>query len=266
MQNFFLKAAGVLLLLYAILCGIGYFIQEKLIFFPEKLADDYQFPFDQNFEEIKIKTQDNETLHGLLFKAQHSKGLLFYLHGNGGALDSWGGIAQTYTNLKYDIFILDYRGYGKSSGSIKSQSQFYDDVQLAYNHLKKRYTEDSITVIGYSIGTGAATKLASENHPKLLILQAPYYSLTDMVKHLYPFVPTFILKYKFETNKFIRNCKMPIVIFHGDQDNVIYYESSLKLKENLKSTDRLVTLYGQGHNGITDNPSYLEEMKKLLSE
>ncbi len=87
-----------------------------------------------------------------------------------------------------------------------------------------------------------------------------------MMKHNYPIIPTIILKYNFETNKFLKECKMPIVIFHGNKDEVIYYESSLKLKELLKNTDTLITLNGQGHNGMSDNPEYLVEIQKILSK
>jgi len=121
-------------------------------------------------------------------------------------------------------------------------------------------------VLGYSIGTGAATRLASANNPKLLILQAPYYSLTDMMRHTYPIIPPFILKYKFETNNYIKTCKMPVVIFHGDQDEVIYYGSSLRLKALFKEQDTLITLQGQTHNGITDNLDYQRELQRILSQ
>jgi len=247
------------------LCILLYFVQEKLIFFPEKLAATYKFKFDQGFEELYFKTADNIVLNGVLFKADSSMGLIFYLHGNAGSLASWGQIAKTYTDLHYDLFMLDYRGYGKSEGSIVNEKQFYEDVQLAYNTLKTKYGEKEIIVLGYSIGTGAATKLASINKPRLLILQAPYFSLTDLVKHNFKIVPSFLLKYKFETNIFLSACKMPVVIFHGDKDEVIYYGSSLKLKKLFKTNDTLITLNGEGHNGISDNPTYLTELQQELS-
>ena len=255
----------VIIGIYVAICGILFFVQEKLIFFPDKLDKQYQFEFNQSFEEINVKTGDNILLNGLLFKAENSKGLIFYLHGNAGALNSWGEIADTYTNLNYDIFILDYRGYGKSEGKISSQKQFYKDIQTVYNQLKADYDENKIIVLGYSIGSGPATKLASTNNPKLLILQAPYFSLTDMLKHNFKIIPSFILKYKFETNKHIKDCKMPIVLFHGNKDEVIYYKSSVKLQKLLKETDTFITLLGQGHNGMSNNPEYLNELKKILS-
>lgn len=259
----------VLLALYIILCGFLFFLQEKLIFFPQKLEKAYKFnfaqKFDQEFEELYIKASDDILLNGLLFKADTSKGLIFYLHGNAGSLSSWGGVAKTYTDMNYDIFILDYRGYGKSEGSISGEKEFFKDVQVAYNELKKRYSEDKIIVLGYSIGTGPAAKIASTNNPKLLILQAPYYSLKDMMFHTYPFVPTFLLKYKFKTNECLNACKMPVVIFHGDKDEVIYYGSSLKLKEQFKPQDTLITLNGQGHNGMTTTVAYKAELEKILA-
>lgn len=255
-----------LLTVYVIVCGLLYFFQENLIFFPEKLDNDFKFTFDKKFDEISIKTPDNLLLNGLLFRSDNAKGLLFYLHGNAGSLNSWGEVAKTYTDLNYDVFMLDYRGFGKSEGKINSQDQLYQDVQTAYDTLKTKYRETNIVVLGYSIGTGPATNIASKNNPRLLILQAPYYSLTDMMKHTYPFIPTFILKYKFETNILIKDCSMPIVIFHGNQDEVIYYNSSIKLKEIIKKTDTLITLNGQGHNGMTDNPEYRAEIKKILTK
>jgi pimeloyl-ACP methyl ester carboxylesterase len=266
MKKILLRTLTLLITFYILICTGLFFFQEKMIFAPEKLEKNFKFSFSGNFEEINIETGDHKLLNGVLFKSDSSKGLIFYLHGNAGSVNSWGDVAKTYTNLNYDVFILDYRGYGKSEGSITSQGQLFRDLQSAYNELKKRYTEDRIIVLGYSIGTGLAAKIASSNSPGLLILQAPYYSLTDMMRHTYPIIPTFILKYKIPTYKFIKDCKMPIVIFHGNRDEVIYYNSSIKLKELLKMTDTLITLNGQGHNGMTDNPEYKMEIKRILSQ
>lgn len=254
----------ILILIYIFICGLLYLFQEKMIFFPEKLDKNFQFQFHQAFEEINIKSNDGKILNGILFKAENPKGLIFYLHGNAGALDSWGDVASTYTDLNYDIFILDYKGYGKSEGEINNEKQFYTDHQIVYDELKKRYTEDKIIVLGYSLGTGFASKIASENHPKLLILQAPYYSLTDIVKKKFPILPSFLLKYKLPTHQHLKNCKMPVIVFHGDQDEILYYGSSLKLEKEFKKGDKLITLHGHAHNGMTENPDYRAELAKIL--
>jgi alpha-beta hydrolase superfamily lysophospholipase len=268
MKKTMLTLIGILLAIYLILSSFVYLIQERLIFYPTKLPENYTFRFADNFKEQTIQTSDGKKLHGLLFKASSAKGLIFYLHGNAGALDSWGQIAGTYTSLQYDVFMLDYRGFGKSEGNIISEKQFYSDVQEAYAHIKRSYRESDIIITGFSIGSAAAAMLASTNQPRMLILQAPYYSLRDLMKHLSPLLhmmlPPFVLKYKFKTYQFIQATKAPIMIFHGDRDEVIYHGSSLKLSQHLKPADEVITLKGQTHNGINENRDYIRSLRNLL--
>ncbi|WP_046246312.1 alpha/beta hydrolase [Hymenobacter terrenus] len=259
-----LIVVGVLAVLYVLVCCVLYFKQESLLFFPTQLRADYQFQFPGRFEERWITAADGTRLHGVLFKAMSPKGLVFYLHGNGGTVDSWAPAADAYTSLHYDVFILDYRGYGKSEGRITSQAQLLSDVQTAYQQLLPEYPESQTVILGYSVGTGPATWLAAQQHPKLLILQAPYFSIRDLATRLYPFVPGFLVRYPMPTNELIQRVKAPIALFHGDQDEVIYYESSLKLQALCKPSDRLIVLPGAGHNAMTDNPLYRCEVAKLL--
>lgn len=266
MKKIVLILTKILVGLYLTICGILYFYQENFIFFPQKLDKNHKFEYRENFEELTFKSNDGKNLNGLLFKADNSKGLIFYLHGNSGSLKTWGNISKTYTDLNYDIFILDYRSFGKSEGELNGQEQLFLDNQSVYNELKSKYQEGEIIIIGYSIGTGLAAKLASDNNPKQLILKAPYYNLIDMMKQKFSFVPTFLLKYKFETNEYLKNCNFPITIFHGNQDYVINYNSSVKLKKEFKNKINLITLDNQRHNGIGNNPDYRKEIKIILSK
>lgn len=265
MKKFLFRTLKVLCILLIIVLASFYFGQEKLIFHPHQIEKDYQYEFTLNFEEIDIKTKDDKILNGVLFSAENSKGLIFYLHGNAGSIKNCSNIAKTYTDLNYDVFILDYRGFGKSDGSINSQKQIFSDAQTAYNYLVKKYQEEDIIVLGYSIGTGMATHIAANNQPKLLLLQAPYFSLTDMMTRTYPYLPTFLLKYKFPTNDLITSCKMPVVIFHGTKDQVIPYDSSIMLQKIMKANDQLITLTGVGHNNIDSDPNFQLSIKKLLN-
>jgi alpha-beta hydrolase superfamily lysophospholipase len=247
---------------------VGYvcFNQEAMIFPASQLPKNYKFTFNRDFEELTIPSFDKTNLNGLLFKAANSKGLIFYLHGNGGSVDTWGHIADFYTSLGYDIFILDYRGYGKSEGIIESQEQFLKDISLVYNNLAARYSEDKIIIMGYSIGTGAATYLASRENPKMLILQAPYYNFLEFSATRAPYIPNFLKKFTFETNDYIVKVKSPIYIFHGTDDNLIPYANSLRLQKLAKPTDSLFTLRSQGHIGINDNPYFQEKLRIILKD
>ncbi|BDS09393.1 alpha/beta hydrolase [Aureispira anguillae] len=264
LKKIILRTLFVGSLLYLLICIGLYSYQERLIFFPSTLPATTAFNFEGNFEEVTLSTSDQHNLHGLLFRSDSAKGVILYLHGNAGSLESWGQIAPTYTNLGYDIFLLDYRGYGKSTGKINSEQQFYEDSQLAYNWVKNKYPESQITLLGYSIGTATAARLAAQNHPQQLILQAPYYSLVDMMQQHYPLAPTFLLKYRFETYTFIPQIKAPVTIFHGDKDAIIPLHSSLRLKALFKPVDRLIILPNAGHNGMTNNAHYLTALKQIL--
>ena len=239
--------------------------QEKMLFFPEKLPSDHTFTFTNTFQEYFFKVDKKRSLNGLLFCADSSKGLIFYLHGNSGSIDSWGSIADVYLKNKYDFFVLDYRGYGKSQGRISSEKQLHNDIQIVYDSLKTMYQEQNIVIVGYSIGTGLAAKLASTNDPKLLILKAPYYNMIDLAHQYIKLMPSFMIRYKLKTNAYITKVKCPVIIFHGDQDEVIYEGSSEKLKTLFKEEDQLIILKGQRHNGINENVYYLTELKKILN-
>ena len=260
------RLAITLVVLYTLVCVFAYFFQEKMIFIPEKLAANQAFEFTVKFHEKNYKMQDGTHINTLLFKADSSKGCVFYVHGNAGSLKGWGKISSLYTALGYDLFIMDFRGFGKSEGEIYSEDIFYSDLKFLYEEIAKEYRNKKMIIIGYSIGTGPAAMLASTYNPCKLILKAPYYNLTDRVQYQYPFLPSFLLKYKFQTNEFVAQTTCPITIFHGDKDEVIYYGSSLKLKEHLKKGDELVTITGFNHNGMNDEETYIHELKKILSK
>jgi len=248
-----------------VLFSILYLFQEKLIFIPEKLEKTHQFNFDRPFEEVFIKVDENVNLNALHFKTKHPKGVVFYLHGNAGSLSGWGDVANLYLDNQYDVFIIDYRGYGKSDATITNENQIHNDVQLAYNYVLNLYDENNIVVLGYSLGSGLAAKLAANNHPKQLILQAAYFSFTDLINIIYPIVPSFLLKYKLETNTYIPQCSMPITFIHGKNDDLIPSHSSERLMGLAKPSDQLFLLENQGHNGITDNEDYKKIITDLLA-
>jgi pimeloyl-ACP methyl ester carboxylesterase len=258
---------SIIAVLYVVGCAFLYFKQESLLFYPEKLPAGYRFQFAGEYHEHPIAAPYGTRLSGLLVKAPAPKGLVFFLHGNGGSLAGWGAVAATYTRLGYDVFLLDYRGYGKSQGHISSQAQLLADVEAAYNQLKTEYAEPTIVVAGYSVGTGPAAWLAGRHHPRLLLLHAPYYSLADMAAHtirLWPVLPGWLLRYPLATNEYVQQVRAPVVLFHGDRDAVIPHQSSVRLRVLLKPGDQLITIRGGGHNGLLEMPQYQQALRGLL--
>ena len=267
MKSFLFKILSALLLLYVIVCAGLYFKQELLLFQPQKLPASYQFKLPGRCIEWPVTCPDGTQLSGLLFRTDSAKGLIFFLHGNGGSLAGWGQVAPIYLALGYDVFMVDYRGYGKSQGSITSQAQLLADVEAAYQQVLTRYPERTVVIAGYSLGTGPATWLAAHHQPKLLLLHAPYYSMADMAAHtvgIWPLLPGWLLRYPLPTNEFIKQVRAPIVLVHGDQDQLIPYNSSTRLKLLLKPGDELITIKGAGHNGLLDTPQYQAYLRQLL--
>jgi len=250
--------------LAALLLMLGSCRQEKILFYPDQLPENFKYNFEHEFREFTFRVDVNVNLNGVLFKADSSKGLVFFLHGNGGCIESWADCAAAYITNHYDFFVLDYRGYGKSQGRISSEKQLYNDLQIVYDSLKTLYQEKNIVIVGFSIGTGPATYLAAANNPGLLILQAPYYNMTDLAHHYIRILPSFLIKYKFKTNEYITKVKCPVKIFHGDMDEVIYVGSSIKLQHLFKPGDTLVILEGQKHNGIGENKIFGIKLKGML--
>ncbi len=232
--------------------------------FPGKNTDSLIFHFDTPFEEKFISVNDSTTLHGLIFKVKKPKGLIFYLHGSNNALDKWGKIASVYTVNGYDIFMLDYRGYGKSQGKVTDENSLYQDIQIVFDNLKATYPENRIIVIGQSMGTALASYTAANNHPALLILQAPYYNFKDWTNNIAPELDTSNIPYSFDNASFLKKVKCPVIIFHGNKDTAVYYGSSVKLSKLLKASDRFITLQNEVHSDFSKNKSYLSSIGSIL--
>lgn len=265
MQNILIILIVVIVLSY-IAFSVGFYLtQEKYIFSSVKLPKDYSFSFSMPYQELFIQTKDGNLLNGLLFKTdKKSNGIILYFHGSKKNIDFWGQIAPFHTEeLGYDFFMIDYRGFGKSEGRYKNQKQLQEDMQTVYDEMKKYYDESRIILMGYSLGTGIAAYLASRNQPSKLILLAPYYDYAKLIRKSYPIIINFLIKYTFRTHEFIRDCKIPIFILHGNKDDIISYEDSIALCRLLKKEDVFITLEEGGHNMIFSG-KYKEELKKIL--
>ena len=242
-----------------------YFLQEKLLFLPTVLEQDYVYNFKHPFEEVFLKPHKDVSINALHFKAESSKGVLLYFHGNAGDLSRWGIIAEYFVAQNYDVFIMDYRTYGKSIGKLSEQA-LYDDAQYCYDYVLKQYAENEITIYGRSLGTGIATYLASKQHPKQLILESPYYSILDVAKHRFPIFPvSSLLKYQFPSHEYIKSVNCPITIFHGTDDRVVPYLSAEKLNNSApKEHTKFITVKGGSHNNLVQFDAYDSGIRQIL--
>jgi len=252
---------GGFVILYLGVCLVFYLAQESFGFNFQKVPPNHIFQCDKNFTELSIKTLDGFNLNGVLIKADTSKGLILFLHGSGGNIDRYIKSVPIYAQLGYDLFFLDYRGYGKSEGKMKNEKQFTEDLDCVYAYMKTMYEEKNIVIIGFSMGTFAGSYIASKNNPKFLVLESPPYWIAEQFIKKYFFLPISLLtKYKFETYKYARITKTPIAVFFGSEDEA----NDERWHQILKPGDKLTILEGEGHNDYAFNSQYINELEVLL--
>ncbi|MBK8393056.1 MAG: alpha/beta fold hydrolase [Saprospiraceae bacterium] len=257
----------VFIILYVMISILVFFFQDRLLFRPEKLPEEFKFVYDNlTFDEYKVKVKDGVELSGLHFKSVKPKGVVFYLKGNSRSIKGWGKFAIDFIRYQYDVIMVDYRGFGKSNGK-RNQEEIKKDLQFIYDAIKERVDESHIILYGRSMGSGFATKLASTNNPRMLILDAPYYSMKQVAKRYMPFMPlSWLLRFPIPTYKWIKYVKCPIHIIHGTSDRLIPFQSSINLSKINAPLSRLHSIIGGGHNNLHTFESYHEILDQILTK
>ena len=251
--------------IYLIISILLYYLQELILFKPERLPPDFQFVYaNQQVDEYNLQSRDGATINGLHFRVKQPRGVVLYLKGNSKSIKGWGKFAVDFTRHGYDVIMVDYRGFGKSTGR-RTQRAIQDDLQYVYNKIRERVSQRYIILYGRSLGSGFATKLASTNQPKMLILEAPYYSLTKVTKRYMPFMPlSLIMRFPMPTYKWIRHVRCPIHILHGTSDKLIPFKSSVKLSRINPEFTRLWPVIGGGHKNLQTLESYHRMLGEII--
>lgn len=257
---------GIVLGCYLVISILLYFLQDYLMFKPEKLHKDFQFHYEnQETEEYNVETRDGAIINGLRFKAKDPKGIVFYLKGNSKSIRGWGKFAVDFTRHGYDVLMVDYRGFGKSTGR-RTQKAIKRDMQVVYDKIKENASEKYIILYGRSLGSGFATKLASMNNPRMLILDAPYYSLSKVAKRYIPFMPlSLLIKFPMPTYKWLKYVNCPVHIIHGTDDKLIPYATSVKLSKIRPKLTTLHTVIGGGHKNLNTFEAYHKMIQDIIT-
>ncbi len=242
----FLKFLIITLFLLGIIVLL---FQDIVILHPVKLPKAYIYKFERSFEEVNFSPETNTEINGLFFRSKDSKGIVFYNHGNADNLQRWGRHAKDFTELDYDVFFYDYRGFGKSSGKF-SEKEILNDAVFLFDQIVKEYPNKKVIIYGRSLGTGIATFVAKTRKADALILETPYYNMADVGKAWLPFIPfEKILKYKFPTNEWIK-------------DFVVPYSLGEKLSKITEC--KLITIENGKHKNLAEFEKYHKELSKVL--
>ncbi len=229
----------------------------SMIFFPSGTYDLIPEDLGLSYEAVALPISHATTLQNWFLPAPEDKGTLLFLHGNAGNISDRLFKAKGWVERGYSVFLLDYRGYGKSTGKLHSENDILQDAREGWNWLtrEKKISPDKIILYGESIGSFPAMALASEHQARAIILEAPFTSFKDLAPRHYPWVPGLILDiilrdFEFSNISRVQTLQTPLFIVHGTADEICGYEMGLKLYEKALVTKEFFSVKDGGHNDL----------------
>ena len=259
--------AKVIIILYSAIGIALYYLQEKFLFHPVKLATGYVFKFDMPFQEINIPINAVDTINMVKFFPKDSvrRGVVLYFHGNKQNIEHYAKFVSSFTQHGYEVWMADYPGFGKSTGE-RTEKKMYQQALVIQKMALSKYGADSIILYGKSFGTGIAAYVASQTNCKQLILETPYYSIPDLFAcYAFIYPAESMSTYKIPTYKYLQEVNYPVTILHGTNDGVIPYRCAAKLKTVLKPADEFITIEEGTHNNLATFNLYKIKLDSLLN-
>jgi hypothetical protein len=267
MQEIALNILLGALVIYILLLAFYFFFQERLIFVPlTALERDSKVMLGSEFKEYHLQATDGGIIHAIHITAPHPRGCVLYFHGNTGCMRRWGAIAEELTSYGFDVFLPDYRGYGKSRGK-RTESLLFQDALLCYEQVKAGYAEANICVYGRSLGSGMASWLAGQVTPGAVVLETPYNNLIDVARFHSRIIPIkLFLRYTFRNDVYLLKCKAPLLIAHGTKDKIVPYRLGLRLFNGIKDTVRckMLTIPGGHHGDLNGFPVFRKTLERFF--
>ena len=254
---------------YAALCLLMYVAQASLLYFPEAGMDATPADLGLEYGDAWLETPDGNRVHGWFVPAEAARATVIWCHGNAGNISHRLGIVQSLHGMRLSVFIFDYRGFGRSTGS-PSESKTYQDAELAWSHVTGELgvSPDEVIVWGRSLGGAVAINLASRHRPRALIVESTFTSVPDLGQRLYPWLPVrWLSRFDYDAARLVGDIESPKLFSHSRQDDVVPYELGRRLFDAASEPKRFVTIRG-GHNSDYLSPSsgYLEPLSEFLAE
>lgn len=246
---------------YALL-GIAFFyLQNYFLFRPVSIPANQPFQFEQPFKELLLPYNETTKISIVQFPTKDTaKGVVLYFHGNRTNINRYASANTLFTKNGYEVWMIDYPGYGKSTGPHKEE-MFYEFAMQLYKLARGRFQPNQIILYGRSLGSGIATQLASIRDCKQLILETPYYSFPSIIGTYAPIYPMErMIQFKIPTWKYLQEVTAPVLILHGTSDWTIPLRNAEKLRPYLKEKDQFRIIDGGAHNNLWN----FEETKKQI--
>ena len=245
-----------------------YFMQPRLIYFPERTLAATPETVGLSYESVSFQTDDGVVLSGWFVPAEPCIGVVLFCHGNAGNMSHRLESIQLFHRLNLSTFIFDYRGYGSSEGR-PSERGTYLDALAAWDVLKSRKAcaSGEIIVFGRSLGAAIAARLAKERDPGALIIESAFTSITDLGAELYPFLPVRLLsRYRYETIQYLGGVRCPVLVVHSPSDEIIPFRHGRRLFDAAKPPKAFLEIRGSHNDGfLVSGDAYVEGIRSFLA-
>ena len=252
-------------------------LQRRMIYFPLPQDVPHAASALERAEDVTFETADGLPLHGWFASPAQSNGAtVLIFNGNAGDRSSRAPLAAALTRNGFSVLLFDYRGYGRNPGQ-PTEPGLVADARAARQYVGSRADVDRARLVyfGESLGAAVAVALAVEQPPAALVLRSPFTSLADMARLQFPFLPTFLLRDRFESLNQISRVDCPLLVMTGDRDSIVPPAQSRRLYEAALGPKRFVQIAGADHNDyellagqqlITEVTQFLEQVLPPASE
>ena len=237
---------------YLFIILIMFIFQRSLLYLPSKGKIDEHYYAETGLKKIEFITSDGLVLKSLFKRpTNNEKSIMIVFHGNAGHIGHRVEKFRPFLKLGYGLFLVEYRGYGENLGK-PSESGFYKDGQAALNFLSEQNIPKEKTILyGESLGCGLAVKLSTQDKFKATILEAPYTSIADVASRHYWYLPAKLLVLdRFDISSMIKKIKSPLLVIHGEKDNVISINFGKKVFKSAPEPKKAIFVGKAGHNNL----------------
>ena len=240
---------------YGVVVALIALFQSHLVYFPDTGREIAATPqaIGLAFESVDVRTEDGETLHGWWVPAPGdagaARGTVLLFHGNAGNISHRLDYLQMFNRLGYATLAVDYRGYGKSTGT-PSEEGTYRDALAAWDWLARTrgLKPQDIVIAGESLGGAVASWLAAKHTPRALILMSTFTSAPDLAAQVYPFLPVrLISRFSYDNASNLRQVKAPVLVAHSRDDEIVPFAHGQALFAAAGEPKEFLEMRG-GHN------------------
>ena len=247
--------------IYLVILGAMVTFQRQLQYFPGRKAPQ---PADGGLvgvDVITLPTRDGETIRLWYVRAKADLPTVLYFQGNSGEIADRADRFASYQSQGFGVAFLSYRGYGDSSGSITEAGLIIDAITAYEWLIAQDIAPTRIMVVGESLGTGIAVQLAASHAVGGVALEAPYTSTADVAAGIYPWLPVrWLMKDQFRSIDHIAQIAAPLLIQHGDTDQVIPYVFGQRMFAAAQDPKIFETLADQGHEALFAPDTWAREV------